>query len=219
MPSPPIDPAGFFDENIPGQFLEATIRCLCDSYRLAKEECDQGYERYEGHDLLPSLRRAKFDGQWRGVAARFDSLTASAESNQAKNCYHTCIQGGKVVLTASLVRHEQEIVRHAVFRETLARSNQVYFPCLEDLAPSISPDALLYAILIHGPALDSVARPQFAHVVFPSPDIKGYVARIRLEKRYPQYFSPLEDNGVENVADQATVEILSDITRHSRKSI
>ena len=213
----PFDPSVVFSKHLPVAFLEASVSCLVDSYSTSWAECDAAHQKPEAHDLWPYARRAKFEGEWRSLAKGFESISASVELNYSKNWHHTRIQGGPVILTASAVRDEAEIVRYAVFRETLARSNQAYL--FDDIMPPPLPDAPLYAILIHAPSLETPSRPRFAHVVFPSPDAKGYVGRIRLELQFPKYFAPTENDIEEKVADIAIPELYPDVTKRSKKSL
>jgi hypothetical protein len=107
------DPLQLFDDLVPKAFQRATLRCLLDTYTGVYTACEgaRNLPREESHDVRPHLRRSKFDAEWRAVAARFPSLTATVEKNVGKNCYHTLISAGRVRLTASAVDSDSTVVR------------------------------------------------------------------------------------------------------------
>ena len=175
----PQKPMEMFDQLMPVDFIKDTLACLRECYSGAHSRC-LDFPATEAHDLRPYYRKALFESQWRDVAKKHQ-LKAAAKLNKGRNSFHTRIKCGQVVLTASSVPDPSCIVRHAHFRETYAQNNQ---PSLFEPQKTPSPDALLYAILIHGGVKD---QPGFADIVFPSPDCDRYLARIQLFQRYTEF--------------------------------
>lgn len=163
-----------FLEAYPEDFLRGWLRTLFSGYREAHQECSRGYAEAEAHDLYPHLRRAKLEGQLRGLA-RSHGIMATAESNRRNSSRYTLVRSGNVLLTASAVQDPNELIRRAAFRETFARESQ-----LKLFGEQIPTGTALYAILLHGPDLLNRGIPEFSHVVFPDESCSQYVARINL---------------------------------------
>lgn len=185
MPDSTPDVVGLFQECIPQKFLRDSLHCLFGVYATVFDDVKKSFPPWEAHDLRPHYRKAQFDSEWREVAKRH-GLAATPEPNWGRNCFHTRVVAGRVILTASAVRTPDEIVRYAAFRDSYARSNIRYFPILEeDMGlPPPAPDDPLYAILIHGAARGQKA-PYFADIVFPAAEVKTYVARLPLFALFP----------------------------------
>jgi hypothetical protein len=117
--------------------------------------------------------------------------------NKRKTASFTRVVCGRVIITASAVHEADEIVRHADFRMSFARSSQM---CMFAEPVPVVPDAPLYALILHGPGamesdedgnmVPSTAKPGFVDVVFPAPvagsrDRIEYVGgRVRLMDRF-----------------------------------
>jgi hypothetical protein len=86
------------------------------------------------------------------------------------------------VLIECNVRYRGELVRRALFRETLARTNQLAL--FGDDAP-VNPEAKLFAILLHGAEDRFPDRLAFADIAFPGPDCSEYFDTIDLLGRFP----------------------------------
>jgi hypothetical protein len=206
------NPLDVFRSAVSDEFMRDSIRCLKDCYKRAYEECRR-YPAEVAHDLRPMLRRAEFEDQWRFVVERH-GISCSFQPNAAKNCYHTLVLYGRVMLTASYVDHWVGTVRTAIFRNTYARANEGYlFPELVPLPPM--PDAPLYALLVHDGAPGVLDRPCSAQVVFPDPDGK-IVGRIDLVKRFPDLFVS-DESSEEVVDDSLDIELRDDL--EERKSV
>lgn len=164
------NPDRLFWQEVPRGFLRDAVKCLFRSYEVACDECSQ-LPNEEAHDLRPYARRAHFEAGLRDIAGRHRGVVASVHRNKAKNWSHTHIRCGQLVLTESAVEFPAQIVRHAEFRKTYARSNQ--FLLFESAVPP-SADAPLYCILLHGVSSDPRV-PLFARIVFPLPHCGGYV--------------------------------------------
>src|SRR5207237_1374675 len=154
----------WFEESIPRQFQEDTLRCLFDSWWTAHEECRARFPESEHHDLVGHYRRALFEAQWRDVADDFKpEMEAVAEPNQIGSYFHTVITCGRIKITASAVDKPERIVRPADFRDTLAEDNQKFFSFMP--RHKVPKDGWLYALLLYGPG--DHKYPGFADIVFP----------------------------------------------------
>ncbi|GIK17522.1 MAG: hypothetical protein BroJett003_24860 [Planctomycetota bacterium] len=192
----PHDPVSLFCEQVSESFLEDVVRCFVTTWRDADQKAREWFPEPERHDLQPHLRRAMLECELRGVATRH-GLSASSTKNSKGTASFTQVVSGRVIITASAVPEPNDIVRHAEFRFTFARSNQLSL--FGEPAPAI-PDSPLYALILHGPGatetdesgkvVRSTAKPGFVDVVFPAPiagtpDKIEYVGgRLRLLERY-----------------------------------
>jgi hypothetical protein len=200
----PYEPHSTFDEYVSSEFQKATLRCLFGAYYLSVVECAGIFPLQETHDLRPHYVRARFDAGWRQVAEKFSGIKATPEPNQNASSYHTAIDIGPVILTASAVVAPGELVRRAEFRETLARLNQI--DLYTDEAPS---GTRLYAILLHGADQGNRKQPAFAEIAFPAPDCSSYLGRtIDLMARFPQVVHDLSNLDEETVKDDLWPELL-----------
>jgi hypothetical protein len=111
-----------------------------------------------------------------------------------------------MILTASAVATPKTLVRHAEFRQTLARDPQL----------SLLPDAdegsgiAYYSLYIHGPLVTpeglSLPKLGFAHLVFPDRFLTKYVGRVDLLSTYAAERAPV-NIPVEEIR-RATVTLL-----------
>ncbi len=170
MTSSSHDPVAIFDNDVPGGFLEASVRSLKDCYERAHRQCLRNYPREVAHDLRPYLRRAEFEKEWALVAESHSGITCGFYTNVGRNCYHVRVQSGRVILTASFVDARVRAVRRAMFRDTYARRNETFL--FADMAPTPPPEgAPLYAILMHDAASDDQSALLYADVI--SQTLKG----------------------------------------------
>lgn len=178
----PPDPRALFRDSVPSGFLEESIRIVDRAYRHAYELCSEHFAEPEAHDILGDMRRGMIEQGWRTAAKAFEGVDATVSKNAGDNCNHTEVTAGRVVLTESCVRWPTEVVRRAIFRDGLARSNQlVLFP---DLWPAPDPDASLFAIVLHGSHPDYPDRVAFLEVAFPDPS-GGYLDHFDLLDWFP----------------------------------
>jgi hypothetical protein len=199
-PEPIID---LFEHEVPLPFINDTVRLLFEAYPRAFEVC-RSMPREVAQDYRGHLRRALIEERWPLVAQRHRSsgVWASYQSNQRRTSYFTQVVCGRVVLTQSCVDTPETIVRRAEFRNTLARSNQR--DLFGDDPPPLPSDPL-YALLIHGEN-QRRRQPYFAHVVFPAPDCRSYLARIDLFALCHALVDPLLEPTVQEeiIPDEAT---------------
>jgi hypothetical protein len=186
-------------------FLRELTRRLGSIYEEAFEELSIEYDAPELHDLLPHVRRAKFERDMRLIATRFGH-TGLARRNERKTSFHSRITAGNMVLTASAVATPQTIVRHAEFRETLARDNQLSL----FVDPTEDTGTAYYSLYIHGPLLTptglSLPKLGFANLVFPGRFLRSYIGRVDLLSNYAAERAPINIPVVE--IQRATITLL-----------
>jgi hypothetical protein len=180
-----VDPVPIFKSCVPRRFLEDTVKNLFNAFEVANEECGQKFDAEERHDVLPIYRRGKVEQGLRQVALRHKRhVRAVAETNSRGTSFHTEVTAGAVILTAHQVDGPNELVRRAVFRETLARQQNLF----EDW--DTVPDSPLYAVLLYGPNPRMVGIPGFAHIQFPAAEFRAYMGRgIDLFVTFPKIVS------------------------------
>src|SRR5215213_2662557 len=157
----------------PDDLLRDVLRALAAVYPGALADCRSKHPAPETHDLYPHVRRAMLEYQLREIAKGYTGIVASAELNYKGTSYYTLLRSGSVYLTANAVETPSARVRHAMYRETYARTSQ---PNL--FGGPLEEGTMLYGILLHGPEVKNKARPEFAHIAFPNQDCSEYIARI-----------------------------------------
>jgi len=189
-------------------FLKEATERLGAIYEEAYEELVVEYDSPELHDLLPHVRRAKFERDLRIIAKR-NGLAGVARRNRRKTSYHTRVTAANMILTASAVPTPSTIVRHAEFRETLARDSQLFL--FGD--PEEGAGSAYYALYIHGslqtPEGFSLPKLGFANLVFPNRYLSGYVGRVDLLTTYVPDRAPV-NIPIEEI-QRATVTLLEQL--------
>jgi hypothetical protein len=162
------------EAEVPEGFFHSVIRSFWAAYEVAHNLAFANHAPPEAHDLLPYLRRAKIEESLRDVASR-SGLLNTYEKNEGKNAWYTQVRTSNCVFTASSVEGPQQMVRSAIFRETLAASAQLsLFSSNEEKGKAF------YGILLHGPDVLEPSRPAFIRLGFPSKDCKAWVENIDL---------------------------------------
>ena len=89
------------------------------------------------------------------------------------------------MLTASAVDGPREMVRRALFRNTLAKSPQMFL-FDTNAPPPPPPGAPVYGIILHGPPpKDQDQRfPGFVNVAFPDSECRYYIESVNLMDRF-----------------------------------
>lgn len=189
-------------------FLRALTDRLGAIYEEAFEELALEYDPPELHDLLSHVRRAKFERDMRLLATQF-GLTGLAQRNLRKTSFHTRITAGSMILTASAVATPKTVVRHAEFRQTLARDSQLTL--WSD--PDENAGAAYYSLYIHGPLVTpqglSLPKLGFAHLVFPDRFLTKYIGRVDLLTNYAAERAPI-NIPVEEI-QRATITLLEQL--------
>gem|GEM_PF-2936862 len=183
------------DESIQPMVQVELVRGLFQAYRDVYDGC-RGYPERLDRDAMGQLRRIQFDTVMKSVAERF-GLKVVVAPNEAGNCYHTRIQSGRLVLTASCVPGPKAMVRSAEFRKTYASDLQLTLDHPDFKKDEPDPDSSIYAILLHGVAPESekkiltpeqrearLQRPGFARIAFPNRQVTTYVDSIDVMARF-----------------------------------
>lgn len=194
-----------FHDSFPDEFLRDIVRLLATGYSGTYTECYASHEPPEARDLYPVQRRAFIEGQIRKLAEDYPEIRASPEQNSVKSHSYTLLRSKDVMLTVSAVPHHNERIRRAEFRETYARASELK---LFDETPSKG--SLLYAILLHGPDPLNLAKPAFAHAVFPDKEATTYVARIDLFERFSTLVTELWSGQEETIKDELDFQLRSE---------
>lgn len=193
-----------FDEHVPKDFQEQTLRLLFAVYREAHEQCYSIASAPQARDLLPYLRRARIESDWASLAQRHAGLSATTCTNAAKNCHHVEIVAGEVVLTESKTDGPSDLPAEAEFRDTIVQT------CQQNLFEPEPPGDKLYAILIHG--TDDGQHLSFARMAFPTRDLLTYRGSVDLFARFP-YVVASQRPAVEEVAEAALGLRLKETTK------
>lgn len=202
-----------FEEDVPEEFLVATIDCLLDSYVEAHTHCKMRYGKSEFRYVMPHLQRANFEGDWRKLARSFKGSKARVVKN-ARGDGHTRYVFGRVVMTASAVQEPEQIPRDAQFRKTNAGEQQ-----LDLLSPNAdlpAKDAALYAMLTHGPRLPGHPLPSFIRIGFPSKDCSEFVDYFDLT---PLLYERMAPQNEEEAAPEPPSEKVPDLVLRLRDKI
>jgi hypothetical protein len=206
-----------FFEYIPPELIEDLMRLTAAEYRTAYDECKMFYPLEEAHDLRPHVRRAKIESKAREIANSYSGISATVEPNINNTAYHTLIRSGPVLLTINHVNQPSEMVRSALFRDTLARDAQLSF-----LTPYKPPaaDAPLFAILRHGSSKRTPRRPDFMLVGFPDADCSYYVCEVDLFliPRFRDLANRLWPAKIEVVQDELDLRLRQDAKNKKKKS-
>lgn len=188
-----------FQNNI----LEAMIKCLFSSYKIAFDNCMKNFPEEEGHDLLPFYRWVQLRTELRGLGGRFRAITTKAEPNGSS--YHIVIDSDRLMLTVSSVDHPTALPRPASYRTAYANQFQL------DIFNPLPNDSKVYAVLTHGLKRDDKQKPAFARVVFPSENFESYMHHIDLFEKFESIVTSLA--APTSRAEIKTKEISPKVTR------
>lgn len=181
----PSELRDFFFATVPPELLDDVAQVVLRAWKAAADHCLETYPHEEARDLFPYERRAKLDSSLKARLARYEGVTVESKHNAARNCWHTEVRIGRVVMTVSAVARPSEMVRVARFRESLAATAQAH---LWEKERPRSEDDVLYAMLAHGPLGGSriLRVPTFVHVGFPDAECKAYLDRFDLASYLPE---------------------------------
>jgi hypothetical protein len=201
-----FDPVKVYQDGLPHDFLEDTVRLLYDCYTQAYQETKK-FPKAERHDVRSHYRRALIEWQWREIATKYkeDGLNAAPIPNSIESAFHTEIRADGIVLVQAYIETRTATVRPAVHRETLTMESRPLFDEMEPVR-----DAGLFAILVHGPA--DPRAPGFANIIFPLRDSRRYHdARIDLLASFPEVVASKTSFQEELIADEIEPELRKDI--------
>ena len=165
-----------FKKQVPKNLLQAITFGICDGWKNASKHVSSHFPKPQGKDLLPHYRRSLIETSLTDIGKWQKKIDALSQQNTAKNCSHVEIMIGNILMTVSYVDGPREMVRTALFRETLSESNQLgLFLESEELKGES-----YYGIIIHGPHHKYSDRPGFVKLVFPDPSYNWYLESICL---------------------------------------
>lgn len=186
---------------LPPTFLLDVPKIIRESTLLAFKrdtELLQGVRR----DKYPIDRRALIETGLYNLATRYDGVHAVERKNAGNNYSHVELICRRLVLIPAAVESPGDMIRHAVYRHSLALNPQQAFAGMSD--DTIVGDALL-GVVLYGPSSEypkrqEAATPGFVIVRFPANDWSCYVeGRVDLLRRLTEHEKSLEK-------DRETVE-------------
>jgi hypothetical protein len=104
-------------------------------------------------------------------------IIATAEKNVGKNCSHTEVRAGNIILTVSAVPEEYRLFRNARFRNTLAKVNQ---PTLFNMALYEQEGNAYYGTILHYQDPKDSRYPKFVSIGFPDRHCSDWVEHLDL---------------------------------------
>lgn len=208
------DPRVFFNTNVPSEVQAETVRILFRAYRDAKTELlGADYSAAQYHDLYGDIRRSRIEDYLLKLPDKFSYLIASSKLNVVRNCYHSLVVCGNVILTASAVNNQTDLPRKAEFRNLYAGPQYEFeiddanmLKVIDDI-PDM--ENKLYAIIVHGPiSIKERSEPGFARIVFPDKNCQRSLDHIDLFLTYDQVIKEILSEGTEIIPDEAEVKLL-----------
>ena len=182
-------PSIFFDSHFPRRLQRGILRVVTVAHHAAYRSVRSRFEKFTAHDLIGHERRAYVEQDLYAFAKRYSLTNSRPRMNYTKNSFHVELVHGSIVLTASSVQSPEQMVRKAVFRDTLARDPQGHL--YENEVSSPDPDSLLYGIILYG-ALPEERFPSFVNVAFPDQECSRYLGdSVSLMDRFQNKYSEL----------------------------
>lgn len=158
--------ATFFLAEAPPGLTGDLLRVVLAAYPMAFAQAEQ-YPFEEAHDLRPHIRRAAIEASMSALSVEHAVIVTSTR-NSTGNAFHKEVFFGRVILTHSMIPTPESRIPDARFRQSLARNCNL--PMFREFAePPSADDALLWAVLVHGPAEDQRV-PAFVRLAFPLAD-------------------------------------------------
>lgn len=184
----------FLDKH--SDFFIDFIKGLKDVYKEAWSDIAQKVDRELVNGAYPYTRRVYID-QFLKKLAKQHGLDATIKKNKSKNTSYLLIKPDNYVLTASAVEYPNEIVRSALYRNSLAEHNE---KSLFRKLPKVLGDAF-YILLLHGQNNDDPSRVGFIYSALPDKNCKKYHDRINLEDYYKvKLYDTTESEIIEDTA-------------------
>jgi hypothetical protein len=181
----PRDPVRMFNALIPDVVQLKLCRQICTQYNLAAEHCYETFLDAEARDVLPHYRRACIESALVDCFAKQDDFNVKVATNSIRNSVHRAIiVSDRILITHSSVSERKGLPREALFRQTYARSGQMYL-FEDDCPPEPDPSMYLYAIITHCPS-DAIKIPEFIDIVFPDENYEMVIGAVPLLDKFPQ---------------------------------
>lgn len=163
---------------IPKKYLISVIESIESAYQSAHRKIHEEFDKPLAEKYYPIIRPAYIDQEIKLITENFEAVTSTFNPNSIKNSLHAEVFSGDFVITFSKVNHRNEIVRKAIFRETLAQDNQLGFL---ELSKVEQLDAKkIYALITHIPNPINQEKPISINFAIPTPDCSNYVRNISL---------------------------------------
>ena len=176
-------PRRVFDESFSERLQIGILRCVLAGWYEGTRSVRLRFDYFSAHDLLGHERRAYIEQNLRAFAKRHKINCPKAKLNYARNSFHTELVSGRTVLTASALEWQDQMVREALFRNTMAREPQAHL--FDEEIPPDSNDPL-YGIICYGVGARRVDPiPGFVRVAFPNSTCSNYIDAVDLMGKYP----------------------------------
>lgn len=201
----------YFLYNFPKGGAEDVLRLTYTGY-LNNSKFMKAQELQPGpsKNVSPYNLYAHIDSNLLALNNKYQGLKAISRINSVLNWRYTLISCGNIRLTASHVDSPMTSPRDSTFRNYFA-SCQYRFEendgKLEPCHLMAIEDSIIYALIIHGPAIDNPNIPAFIHIAFPNEQCSGYLDRINLFDQYPSLTESLRNDGRENIPDKSDVKL------------
>ena len=201
----------YFLYNFPKGAAEDILRLTYEGYSnnskfMKAQELQPGPSR----NVFPCNLCAHIDSNLLALSNKYQGLKATSSINRALNWRYTLISYENIRITASHVDSSMASPRDSTFRNYFA-SCQYSF---EDNNGKLEPcqliaieDNIIYALIIHGPAIDNPNIPAFIHIAFPNEQCSSYLDRINLFDQYPGLTELIRNDGRENIQVTADVKL------------
>lgn len=192
-----------FEETVTPKIQESIVRCLFGSYQTAYAECVAKFPDKHHSELILRYHR------W--IQLQSDLLgmnNPSAGINAVSKPYHTLLNIGRIMLTASSCHDETRMIRRALHREQYAYAGQGELFEKNELPPD---DARYYAILLHRADRLEPRQPAFARLVFPDKTLTSYLGSIDLFAQHQALIDRLLIPREETVAAEMPITLRKDV--------
>jgi len=189
--------------SLPYDFLEDTLRLLHEVYKTSYSKTIEDFPPNVSRTKVGYERWAMMERDW-PLLAKKHGLTVFEQPNANGGWYHVEVGSADIVLTHSKVDHPDKLVQKAIFRNTLATSNQPdLFPDLLPTTVPIAAERRYYVMLLHGPVSGRRDVPAFAQLVVPNSDCTEYLAGVDLFKHCYEVASELAGGQLEVIQPTA----------------
>ncbi len=172
-------------------------------------------------NVYPHNRIAHIDNALLSLHNKYQGLAASTHVNSTGGWKYTLVSYGNIRMTASSVNTPSTTPRDSLFRNRYASSQISFSENIEkgvfelDQLMTIE-EGIIYALIIHGPAVDNPKLPAFVHIAFPNHNCSEYLDRINLFDEYPHVVSSFYSKGIEIIPDMATTQLKLNIEEQSK---
>jgi len=203
----------YFKSKFPQVALQNIVRHVFEGYRdTSKFMKAQDLQPGPMKNVYSYNRGANIDSNLLALNNKYKGLKATSEINSARNWHYTLISFENIRMTMSVVESPTDAPRESLFRNYLA-SCQMSFDFNKDNGDieindlKSNDESIIYALIIHSPAIDNPNLPAFIHIVFPNESCTDYLDRINLFNEFPSLVDSLVREGTEQIPDKAEVKL------------